>query len=328
MAISRTLALAINRIRSISAFEKMRLAATLHSPRDLLGLSLGDLECIIRRRTRIRTWEPRVWVKQAEHDEKSLTVGDFKCTFYFGRDYPPLLREIHDPPYLLFYRGTLPGQDAPALAVVGTRYPTGRGKKAAFGLGLDAGFAGISVVSGLARGIDSAAHEGNSAGGGKSVAVLGCGIDRIYPDSSTAVARRMLEAGGCVFSEHGTGILPLKYNFPERNRIISGIARSVVVVEAPEKSGALITAEFALEQGRDLYVHGGCLETGINGGCRRLKSEGAEAVYGGADILTSWGYVCENTASPSFEGTEEGRAKLKKELSGELITYAGEYYSK
>ncbi len=326
MPINRTIALAINRIRSISAFEKMRLAATLHSPRDLLSLSLGDLECIIRRRTRIRTWEPEVWLKQAACDEKGLTLGDFKCTFYFVSDYPPLLREIHDPPFLLFYRGTLPRQDTPALAVVGTRHPTGRGKNAAFTLGFDAGKAGVSVVSGLARGIDTAAHEGNSAGGGKSVAVLGCGIDTIYPVSSTATARRMLETGGCVVSEYGTGTLPLKYNFPERNRIISGIARAVVVVEAPSKSGALITADFALEQGRELYVHGGCLDTGINGGCRRLKSEGAQEVYGGEDILTGWGYVCETAVQASLEEAENGCARLKRELRGELVTYAGEYY--
>ena len=201
-------------------------------------------------------------------------------------------------------------------------------KKAAFSLGLDAGKTGVAVVSGLARGIDAAAHQGNSTGGGPSVAVLGCGIDRVYPVSSMPAAKRLLETGGCIISEYGTGILPLKYNFPERNRIISGIARAVVVVEAPEKSGALITADFALEQGRDLFVHGSCLNTGINGGCRRLKSEGAEEVYGGADILTSWGYVCETNRPPVFEDANEESVKLKSELNGELVAYAGEYFSR
>ena len=328
MAIDRTVALALNRIRSISAFEKMRLAATVHSPRELLSLSLGDMECIIRRRTKIRTWEPEKWLKEAEQDEKSLTVGDFKCTFYFGRDYPPLLREIYDPPYLLFYRGVLPQQGTPALAAVGTRYPTGRGRKTAFGFGLEAGRAGVSIVSGLARGIDVAAHEGNTEGGGASVGVLGCGIDSIYPGSSISAAKRILETGGCIISEYGTGVLPLKYHFPERNRIVSGIARGVVVIEAPEKSGALITADFALEQGRDLYVHGSCLGTGISGGCRRLKSEGAEEVSGVADILSSWGYISKAAETQLFEGVEEESAKLENELKGELVSYAGEYFSR
>ena len=322
------IALGVNRIRSISCAEKIRLAGTLHSLSELAHLSLGDLECVIRRRTKIRVWEPENWAKQAEVDEKGLTAGDFKCNFYNDRDYPPLLREIHDPPYLLYYRGNLPPLDIPSLAVVGTRYPTGCGRKAAFELGADLGRAGIAVVSGLAKGVDAAAHEGNTAGGGKSVGVLGCGIDRIYPLSSAALARRMLESGGCVISEYGTGTLPLKFHFPERNRIISGISRAVVVVEAPEKSGALITAEFALEEGRDLYVHGRCIESRINGGCRRLHSDGAETILCGKDILRFWGIGGESAVTPVTEGRETGSELLEKELKGELLSYAGEYYKR
>jgi DNA processing protein len=165
MAINLTVALAVNRIRAISCKEKIRLVSSLNAIRDFERLSLGDLERCIGRRTQIRAWNPVEWVREAERDEKSLTMGDFTCNFYTDRDYPPLLREIHDPPYLLFYRGALPRQDLPALAVVGTRYPTGCGRKAAFELGFEAGEVGIPVVSGLARGIDTAAREGNTGGG-------------------------------------------------------------------------------------------------------------------------------------------------------------------
>ena len=116
----------------------------------------------------------------------------------------------------------------------------------------------------------------------------------------------------------------LKYHFPERNRIISGIARAVVVVEAPEKSGALITADFALEQGRDLYIHGRCIDGRINGGCRRLQSEGAETVYRGSDIFDTWGLTSRAPAAGSRR-REEG-ALLEKEMKGEIVAYAGEYY--
>ncbi|MBN1686548.1 MAG: DNA-processing protein DprA, partial [Spirochaetales bacterium] len=331
MSDSLIIALALNRIRSISCAEKLRLAGTLRSLHDLETLSLGDLENTIGRRTRIRVWEPENWVKQAERDEKGLTAGDFKCNFYSERDYPPLLREIHDPPFLLFYRGTLPPPERPALAIVGTRYPTGCGRKAAFELGLEVGKAGIPVVSGLAKGVDTAAHEGNTASGGRSIGVLGCGIDRIYPLSSAGAARRMLDGGGCIISEYGTGVPPLKYHFPERNRIIAGISRAVVVVEAPEKSGALITAEFALEEGRDLYVHGRCIAGRINGGCRRLESEGAELVGNGSDILRAWGFGNGSVSKPADETRESwskdsGCAILQKELEGQLVSYAGEYY--
>jgi len=328
MASDRTVALAVHRIRSLTCKEKLRLSSELSTLREFLKLSLGDLEHLIRRRTRIRAWEPEIWARQAEDDEKSLTAGDFTCNFYPDRDYPPLLREIFDPPFLLFHRGILPRQDIPALAVVGTRYPTGCGRKAAFELGFDTGNSGIAVVSGLAKGIDAAAHLGNAEGGGRTVAVLGCGIDRIYPISNSRTARRILETGGCIISEYGCGTLPLKYHFPERNRIISGISRSTVVVEAPEKSGALITADFALEQGRDLYVHGRCIEGRVSGGCRRLRSEGAEVIDRGADILGPWGI--EGAAKPitGFEYSENRGSLLDKELRGELITYAGEYYER
>lgn len=189
---------------------------------------------------------------------------------------------------------------------------------------------GADVVSGLAMGIDAAAHLGNAEAGGKSVAVLGCGIDRIYPASSNAAAYRILAAGGCILGEYGCGVPPTKYNFPERNRIISGLCRATVVIEAPDRSGALITADFALNQGRDLFVHAGVLDSRRNGGCRKLAFDGAPAVSTASEVLregdTAVDVVRKNGIMPA--GADGSAELLEREIKGELVRYAGEYFEK
>jgi len=155
--------------------------------------------------------------------------------------YPPLLHELSDPPLLLYYRGVLPDRK-PMVAVVGTRNPSGSGRTQAYRLGFELGTAGIPVVSGLARGIDSMAHRGNLEGKGKTVAVLGNGLDSVYPVSNRGLALRVLDTGGCLVSEYPPGVPPYKWHFPARNRIIAVLGRATIVVEAPEHSGALITA--------------------------------------------------------------------------------------
>ena len=226
----------------------------------------------------------------AEADQKHLTRGRFNCTFYTGKNYPPQLKQIYDPPLVLYYRGVLPDHTRPLVAVVGTRRPTGGARTAAYALGFDLAGLGIATVSGLARGIDSEAHRGSLDAGELTCAVLGNGIDTIFPKESYPVARRILSRGGLIVSEYSPGILPLAYNFPARNRIISGLARAVVVVQAPARSGALITAEYALEQGRDLFVH----RTGLTGaagrGTQRLSEEGAPVIDGAAEITADWGW--------------------------------------
>jgi DNA processing protein len=170
------------------------------------------------------------------------------------RGYPPLLSELHDPPARLFLRGGLPDLLArPAVAIVGARSCSSYGAQVAQELARDLATAGVVVVSGLARGIDGEAHRGALAGGGVTVAVLGCGIDRDYPRSHAELARRIAE-DGLVVSEYPPGVEPAPWRFPARNRIIAGLAHATVVVEARERSGALITADFALELGRDVFA--------------------------------------------------------------------------
>jgi DNA processing protein len=156
-------------------------------------------------------------------------------------------------------------------------------------LGGDLAREGIGVASGLARGIDREAHEGCVAAGGYSIAVLGNGIDLLYPSSSAPLARALLKGGGVVVSEYPPGTPPLRFHFPARNRIISGLSRSVVVVQAPARSGALITAEYALEQGRDMYVHSAGLAGSAGDGTRRLAESGAPVIGSCEDIMRDWG---------------------------------------
>jgi DNA processing protein len=196
--------------------------------------------------------------------------------------YPPLLRAIHDPPALLYLLGDLPA--AETLAVVGARQASANGRHLTATICAEMAERGITVVSGLARGIDTAAHQGVLDGGGRTVGVLGCGIDRVYPPENARLFVRILEQGG-ILSEYPPGTPPLAGHFPGRNRIISGLARGVLIVEAAEGSGSLITADFALEQGREVFAVPGPVYAPTSGGVNRLLKEGAHLVTEARDIL-------------------------------------------
>jgi DNA processing protein len=199
--------------------------------------------------------------------------------------YPTRLRNIYDPPVLLYGRGKMPLFDEEAaIAVVGTRTCTPYGVKAAEMLGYEMARQGALIVSGLAKGIDAAAHRGALRAGGFAAAVLGCGVDVVYPASS----RRLYEdlaATGVLLSEYPPGTEPARHHFPARNRIISGLSLATVVVEAPEKSGALITAATALEQGRDVFAVPGPIDAPASRGCNALIRDGAGLVSESWDIL-------------------------------------------
>lgn len=202
--------------------------------------------------------------------------------------YPPLLRAIPDPPLVLWTRGQAAHLSRPSIAVVGARAATLHGLEMARFLSGELARAGLVIVSGLARGVDSAAHAAALAAGGGTVAVLGCGIDRVYPPEHDELARNIQRAG-VVLSEFPPGVPPLAHHFPLRNRIISGLSHAVVVVEAPEKSGSLITAASAAEQGRDVFVVPGLVTGGRNRGGHLLIRDGAKLVETADDILEEVG---------------------------------------
>lgn len=198
--------------------------------------------------------------------------------------YPPLLEEISDPPLVLYARGQLETLEKPSIAVVGTRRPTVYGLQMAQGIASDLGSRGLCVTSGLARGIDAAAHRGCLEDGGSTIAVLGCGIDIVYPKEHRRLTERVLEKG-LLLSEFTPGTSPAPQNFPVRNRIISGLALGTVIVEASEYSGSLITARLAMEQNREVFAIPGNLTSPQSFGPNFLIKQGAKLVQSWRDIV-------------------------------------------
>ena len=224
----------------------------------------------------------------AEHDPnfqricKKLEALEVKIVSFWDDNYPVLLREIHDPPALLYLRGTLPRNDC--FAIVGSRRATRAGLAATREIATTLASHSICIVSGLARGVDSAAHRGALDAAGATIAVLGCGIDRIYPPENSKLFLEIIE-NNAIITEHPPETPPLAGNFPGRNRIISGLSHGVLIVEAAEKSGSLITGDFALEQGRELFAIPGALQNPNSFGTNRLLKEGAQLVTEATDIL-------------------------------------------
>jgi DNA processing protein len=230
--------------------------------------------------------------------------------------YPQILLTISDPPPVLYIRGELRLEDAWAVAMVGTRTASVYGREAARVLATDLSRAGVTIISGLARGIDAQAHRAALDAGGRTVAVLGSGIDIIYPWEHRKLAEEIVGHGALV-SEYALGTKPEASNFPPRNRIISGLSRGVIVVEAGERSGALITADFAAEQGREVFaVPGGIFQRGSRG-TNRLIRDGAQPVLSANDVLEvlNMTAVSEQVEAQMLLPTDATEAVLLEQLS-------------
>ena len=237
---------------------------------------------------------------------------------------PPLLAAIHDPPERLFVRGE--GDPAiltgPAVAVVGARACSSYGRQVARMLGRDLASAGVVVVSGLARGIDGEAHRGALEAGGKTVAVLGCGIDRDYPAVHTSLARS-ITARSLLVSEYGPGVEPAPWRFPARNRIIAGLCAATVVVEARERSGALITADFALEEGREVFAVPGEITSALSKGTNNLVRFGATPLTAAGDVLESLGIALSTPRKPEVGAAAEALLERLPASVDELVRGSG-----
>ena len=212
--------------------------------------------------------------------------------------YPRALREIHDPPGVLFARGELLARDTLSIAIVGTRHATAYGRRQAERLATGLARTGLTIVSGLARGIDGVAHRA-ALSGGRTIAVLGSGLLNIYPPEHRKLAARVAERG-VVLSEAPPLAKPLSGAFPQRNRLISGLSLGVIVVEAADRSGALISAEHAMEQGREVYAVPGPADSRTSRGCHRLLREGAKLVESVEDVIEELGPLVE--AAPGEDG--------------------------
>ena len=223
--------------------------------------------------------------------------------------YPPLLAQLFDPPERLYVRGHAELLSETAVAVVGARSCSSYGAHVARELARELGAAGVVVVSGLARGIDGEAHRGALAGGGRTVAVLGCGIDRDYPRSHADLARR-IRKDGAVVSEYAAGVEPAPWRFPARNRIIAGLCQATVVVEARERSGALITADFALELGRDVFAVPGEITAALSAGTNDLLRQGAAPLLSVRDVFAALGLEPEHAARPPVSDASSALLEL------------------
>ena len=309
----KLLPLAIARLPGIRLTERLLLDDVVDSVEFFRSLDGCTVQQIIGRRMDPVAFRPEEALRQAERDLDYCTRRSIGIITFWDSRYPAALREIFDPPLLLFVRGSLPADDRPVLAVVGTREPSAAAVAAAESIAADLAAGGFPVVSGLARGIDAAAHRGAIRachGGAPTGAVLGCGIDGVCPASNRILAGDILQSGGFIMSEYPPGTRPAKYHFPARNRIISGISRGVVVVQAPARSGALITAEYALDQGRDLFVHSAGITGAVGAGTHELAQDGARIVSGACDVYDEWGLLV-----TSFAGVR-GAAALRAEVEG------------
>jgi DNA processing protein len=222
-------------------------------------------------------------------DERWLAGAGRRLLTWGSPGYPPLLARIPDAPLVLFVEGDATALALPQLAVVGSRTPTPLGRDTATRFAKDLAEAGLAVTSGLALGIDAAAHRGALQAGGRTIGVLGCGLDRIYPRSNADLAGQIVAGGGTLVSDLPTGTPPLKQHFPRRNRIISGLSLGTLVVEAAMRSGSLITARLAGEQGREVFAIPGSIHNPMARGCHRLIRQGARLVETTDDIITELG---------------------------------------
>ncbi|GHU44925.1 DNA processing protein DprA [Spirochaetia bacterium] len=314
--------LIISRIPALTSAQKIKLCTCFERESDITCLSCTDVLEIcapfadLRQKKLFSEEELAPWSMdkvrlEAEKDAIFMERCGIRCVSYKDSAYPPLLKEIFDPPAALFYKGTLPSAEKPLISIVGTRKPSGAALAKTYELARGLSGAGFIVVSGLATGIDAMAHRGAVEESAATAAVFGCSVDNVYPMSNRHLARRILESGGVFLSEYPCGTPPRKWTFPARNRIISGLCKFCLVAEAGEKSGALITADFALEQNRDLGVLVEKDGTAFGKGCRSLAAAGAQKIECTADIVKGFGLLM---APVPVETKGDLVSKLKNEL--------------
>ena len=291
-----------------------------------------------------RRWFDHLRAFDARAYEADLTRRGFRFIARSSPHFPPLLAAVHDPPPGIFVRGTAPPDllARPAVAIVGARACSGYGSSVAQMLGRELAAAGLVVVSGLARGVDGEAHRGALAAGGLTVAVLGCGVDRAYPARHASLGAE-IAASGLVVSEYAPGVEPAPWRFPARNRIIAGLCAATIVVEARDRSGALITADFALEEGREVFAVPGEIGSALSAGTHALLKLGAAPLTAVGDVLASYGLIPKGGAIESplvdhlpatadelvrrtgLSAAEVARALVELELAGAASAHEGVY---
>ena len=322
------LLLAINRLPGHNGWLKQSLLSLCRDEKDFPG---AIAEYRHRRPMNSRGDIPSAAsiLKSAEIELRRLNNYGIGYKVLGEADYPASLALIEDPPLVLYYRGTVNFDKKSGIAIVGTRRPSASASRQAFQLGLECSFADYPVISGLAFGIDRAAHEGALSGFGVTWAVLAGGLDRPSPLSHRRLASKIIDNGGALIGEIPPGIFPAKYAFPRRNRILSGLSRGCIIVQAPARSGALITADFALDQNRDLYVASSGMEGSGSEGTRRLENQGAPVINNISDVMRDWGRITDIhnlTPLPAPGGGDDLVRMMRMELDGRLYRYMGGWF--
>lgn len=281
--------LALNLLPRIGPIRVRRLLERFESPQAILSAKRRELMMVPGigedMADQIGDWENRIDLAE---EQRRISAHGISLVTLDDANYPAALRTIHDPPFLLYMRGTLLPGDAAAIGVVGSRRTTHYGKEQAKKISFQLARAGFCIISGLARGIDTAAHEAALAAKGRTIAVLGSGIGNVYPPENQSLADRIAERGA-VLSEFPVLYVPDKQSFPLRNRIVAGMSQGILVVEAPVRSGSLITANQALEQGRTVFAVPGPIDRLTSEGCHRLIQQGAKLVCGAQDVIDELG---------------------------------------
>jgi DNA processing protein len=308
----------LNLVKGIGPVRFRRLIDHFGDPQTAWQASLADLAAAGLDRRSIENLEQVRRGAQLDAALRAIDQTGAQVLTWDDEGYPRNLRDIPQPPPVLFVRGTLTPGDEWAVAMVGTRRASAYGKEAARELAAGLAANGVTVVSGLARGIDEVAHQAALEAGGRTIAVLGSGVDVIYPAENRGLAKAIVQAGAVV-SDYPMGTAPEGTNFPPRNRIISGLSKGVIVVEAGEVSGALITTDFAAEQGRDVFAVPGSIRAPTARGTNRLIQQGAKLVTSVGDVLEELNMVMvsEQRTARAVLPADETEAKLLACLSAE-----------
>ena len=300
--------LGLTKLEGLGVRGAHRLVEHFGSPQAAYMASLTELEsCGIPARV-AQSIFAQAGLKEASRDLEASAKAACQVVAYSSDDYPPRLKQIPDPPLVLYVRGDVKVLSRHAVAIVGTRRPTAYGGQVAQRLAHDLAQRQLVIVSGLARGIDSAAHRGALEAAGKTVAVLGSGIDVIYPRENKRLAEQVTECGALI-SEFPPGTSPAPENFPIRNRTISGLALGVVVVEAAEYSGSLITARLALEQNREVFAVPGNITSAQSFGPNHLIKQGAKLVDEWMDVIEEFPAEIRMQLLPPVEASDEAAAQ-------------------
>lgn len=318
MATRDSFVLALSAHPKIGSQTLKRIFGAFEDPEEVWSKSPRGLQTKLGEKIAGLVMEAREKYDPEEETQKLQKLGIGFVTIY-DKNYPGLLKENSDCPFVLFVRGNIEILKEASLAIVGSRKYSNYGKRFAYKMAKECAEAGLVIVSGLALGIDSIAQQAAIDCDGKTIGVLGCGLDKIYPTSNIALARAIIEKGGAIISEFPLGTAPFKQNFPARNRIIAGLSAGTFVVEAARSSGSLITAAFALEYNRNVYALPGPVDSEGSSGANLLIQQGAKLVMESGDILSDYSIFQKKARAKSIElETEEEKGVYEILKGGEL----------